>query len=138
MGRPRKRPGQSPTSPRGDALRALAEGTKDPRTLALLDEAARIADRLAVLDVALANSGLLRLVENFDAGDDERRVLEVRVSNALSEARQQAAVLRQLLVTLGVTPLKGKRTGGTILEQLAASREGGAAASGPAPPGVDV
>jgi len=59
----------------------------------MIVEAARIADRLERLDAALTGETQtwLRLTEGRDA------VLELRVDNALAEARQQATVLRHLI-----------------------------------------
>jgi hypothetical protein len=64
----------------------------DPADLtALIVEACRIKDRLDLLDASLGLDGILRLVEKDD------RIVEVRVDNALAEARQQAGRLQTLL-----------------------------------------
>jgi phage tail tape-measure protein len=73
------------------------------RGLVLLEEAARIADRLDKLDGLLRGdiTTWARLTENH-AGD-----LMILVDSPLVEARQQANVLRQIL---GQLPLKGVKT----------------------------
>lgn len=70
----------------------------NPAERVLLEEACRIADRLDRLDRLLTGSAQdwVRLVES--KGDPERQ--EVVIDNALSEARQQANVLKQLVAAL--------------------------------------
>lgn len=83
---------------------APAGSTEGVRALAL--EAARIADRLDELDRIIAGQGVLNLMRfrltSLDFDDPEATV-EVKFDSVLSEARQQAATLRQILHTLGVS-----------------------------------
>lgn len=120
-----KEPTESTQPVRSESLRtALSKGVGDQGTLALIDEAARIAGRLDDLDRVIAGKGVLGLM-HFRHMDDERQVVEMKVDNVLAEARQQASVLRQLLVTLGVgkaeaaAPPKPK---GNPLDELNARR----------------
>lgn len=91
--------------PRGsrlwEAYSLLVDGQ---RGLVLLEEAARIADRLDRLDALLIGDTdvWFRLVHNTRTED-----YEIKVDGALVEARQQASVLRQLIASL---PL-GKESG---------------------------
>ena len=62
--------------------------------LVLLEEACRIADRLDRLDGVLSGRDFLRV------GQDEDGDYVLRVDSALSEARQQANVLKQLVAAL--------------------------------------
>ncbi len=84
--------------PRGsrlwEAYSRLVDGQKG---LVLLEEACRIADRLDRLDALLVGDTdvWFRLVHNARTED-----YEIKVDGALVEARQQAAVLRQLLSSL--------------------------------------
>ncbi|WP_125777184.1 hypothetical protein [Antribacter gilvus] len=116
----------------GDRLRALATDETDARTLALLTEAARIADRLDDLDDIIAGKGVLQLLR-FRLVDDEGRVAEVKFDGVLAESRQQATALRGILAQLGVPKVeavKPERRSG--LDQLRARREARAAAQGSA------
>jgi hypothetical protein len=81
-----------------DAYHLLVDGE---RGLVLLEEAARIVDRLAKLDELLRGEAdvWVRLVHDVRTED-----YELKVDGALIEARQQASVLRQLIAAL---PLKG-------------------------------
>lgn len=65
----------------------------DGDLLELIIEACRTADRLERLDWACRRDGIIELVE-IDGHDG---VTEVRVGNALGEARQQGVAFRQLL-----------------------------------------
>lgn len=91
---------------RGDRLWAAHyDEVVGERGLVLLEEACRIADRLDKLDACLkGDAAVWSLVLN-----DRDEVLEVRVDAALVEARQQANVLRQLIVAL---PLREKADDG--------------------------
>ncbi|MFD3748340.1 hypothetical protein [Nocardia sp. NPDC058633] len=69
----------------------------DPLSLTVLVvEAGRIVDRLDTLDAVLSGDAetWLRLAEGREGA------ITVRVDSALTEARQQASVLRQLLVEI--------------------------------------
>jgi hypothetical protein len=85
---------------------SLHDPTDPPSLTALVVEAARIVDRLDRLDAVLAGDAecWLRLAEGRDG------TIIVRVDAALSESRQQANVLRQLLVE--ITRRKGSDGGG--------------------------
>ena len=69
----------------------LHEDGDSAELTALIVEACRIKDRLDLLDASLGLDGILRIIEKDDG------VVEVRVDNAMAEARQQAGALRQLL-----------------------------------------
>jgi hypothetical protein len=90
----------------GTPTAALVDGQ---RGLVLLEEAARIADRLDELDRVIAGKGVLNLMSfrlDLDLEDESGdRNINVRVefSHVLAEARQQANTLRQLVASL---PLK--------------------------------
>lgn len=66
-----------------------------PGQLLLLEEAARIADRLDRLDAQLDGGDWLRLQLSPQSGD-----VIVIVDKALSEARQQATALKQIIAEL--------------------------------------
>lgn len=69
----------------------------NPAERVILEEACRIADRLDVLDKVLSGdaSGWMRLKVSQDGAE-----VTVTLDNALSEARQQANVLKQLVASL--------------------------------------
>lgn len=129
---------ESKFGPRGQELYdALAKGA-DAATKALAEEAARIADRLDELDRVIAGKGVLQLMRFRLASldfDDPEATVEVKFDNVLGEARQQANVLRQMLVTLGVGAKQNSGAGpseqkGSALDELnarRAAREAGAA-----------
>lgn len=83
------------------------EGT-DATRKALSLEAARTADRLDELDNIIAGKGVLKLMrfrvaDIFDDAEGKRNIrVEVKFDSVLGEARQQANVLRQMLVSLGL------------------------------------
>lgn len=109
---------------RSDALRAgLAAGVADLGTLALIDEAARIAYRLDALDDIIAGKGVLQLM-HFRLQNDDVQQVTMTVDNVLSEARQQQNVLRQILVTLGVGKAEAtvSEPARTALDELDARR----------------
>ena len=98
---------------RGSALfEELSDGTAARDALVL--EAARIADRLDELDRIIQGDGVLNLMqfrlglEPPDSGD-EGYVVEVKFQNVLSEARQQAVALSQIVQKIGAVEAK---TGG--------------------------
>lgn len=83
--------------PRGRELFDSLHADADDAALTALEvEAARIVDRLDRLEAVLSGDVdcWLRLAEGRDGA------IVVRVDAALSEARQQATVLRQLLVEI--------------------------------------
>lgn len=82
---------------RGQKLyREVSEGASlSPADLVLLEEAARITDRLDRLDAQLAGGEWLRM----HGRDDEAEVVVI-VDKALTEARQQATALKQILAEL--------------------------------------
>src|SRR5512139_3725051 len=71
----------------------------NPAERVVLEEACRIADRLDRLDQVLAGdaSGWMRLKASQDGTE-----VTVTLDNALSEARQQANVLKQLIASLRI------------------------------------
>lgn len=101
----------------GDKLRALITEKTDARTLGLLVEAARIADRLDDLDAVIAGKGVLELLR-FRLVDDEGRVAEVKFDGVLSEARQQATALKGVLAMLGVPKVEAVVERRSSIDQL--------------------
>lgn len=98
--------GHGPLRERGQRLwDAHHEQIDGQRGLVLLEEACRIADRLDQLDRLLRGDAELWIHLTLDRSGE---VYEIRVDSALTEARQQAAVLRQLIASL---PLKGPEAG---------------------------
>jgi hypothetical protein len=88
--------------PRGQRLYdGLTKGVTEQAVLVLAEEAARLADRLDDIDAIISGKGVLELLR-FRLLDDDGRVAEVKFDAVLSEARQQAGALRQVLTTLGV------------------------------------
>ncbi len=85
-----------------DAYCNLVDGQ---RGSVLLEEACRIADRLDRLDDLLQGGDAVwcRLLHDL-----RTQSYELRIDSALTEARQQQAVLRQILASL---PLKGSDDG---------------------------
>lgn len=72
-----------------------------PAELVLLEESCRIADRLDQLDAMLRDPQQRWLKPRVFSSDDGSEVtVIVTIDSALSEARQQANVLKQLLVSL--------------------------------------
>ncbi|WP_019204572.1 hypothetical protein [Tsukamurella sp. 1534] len=81
--------------PGGTTLWAELHRDDDPADVAVLvQEACRVADRLDWLNAAIASDGVFHLVERRDD------VVELRVDNALQEARQQAGALQRLLADI--------------------------------------
>lgn len=68
-----------------------------PAELVMLEEACRIADRLEVLDEILRGDAEVwaRLIHRVNTDD-----YELKIDSALSEARQQANQLKQLIAAL--------------------------------------
>lgn len=85
-----------PYGPRGAALReAFADAPFNALQRLLLDEAARMADRLDRLDEALRNRGTWMRIEVDDGGE-----IVVHIDSVLAEARQQATALRGIVAEL--------------------------------------
>lgn len=81
---------------RGTALRTgLADAPLGPLHRVLVEEAARIADRLDRLDLALARKGEWLRIERDDGGD-----VVITIDSVLAEARQQAATLKTLIAEI--------------------------------------
>lgn len=95
-----------------DAYSGLVDGQ---RGLVLLEEACRIADRLDRLDAVLNGDveSWCRLVLNVR--EDE---YELRIDGALTEARQQVAVLRQLIIALPLQDGEGGAGADAWLDDL--------------------
>ncbi|MCI2421498.1 hypothetical protein MOQ72_29095 [Saccharopolyspora sp. K220] len=84
---------------------AMTEGGQlAPMQAVLLLEACRIADRLDKLDAQLRGEDWLR----FEASEDGPEVTVI-VDRALSEARQQATALKQIVAELRQTTSRGKQ-----------------------------
>jgi hypothetical protein len=109
--------------PRGARLweKLTATARQDPAALVLIEEACRIADRLDRLDEVLRGTAdaWLHLETNEDSG-----TVVVVVDRALSEARQQAIALKQIITELrqaaGGAQQPGQ--GGGKADELAARR----------------
>jgi hypothetical protein len=103
----------------------LAEGKPRPAQLVLIEEACRIADRLDRLDAVLRGDedAWARLLVDEDGGE-----ITVKVDSVLSEARQHATALKQIVAELrqsaaGATAAATSGQGGGIRDQLAARRQ---------------
>jgi hypothetical protein len=116
--------------PRGKQFRdALANEELGPAHQLLVDEAARMADRLDRLDYALQNKGTWLRFESTDGGD-----VVVTIDNVLAEARQQATALKGIVSELrAAMPAPEKRksapkAGGlsALADELAARRNASA------------
>lgn len=89
-----------------ELVSALSDGSDEARHV-LAVEAGRIVQRLDELDNIIQGKGVLdlmrfRVLDNYlEDGSPELKVT-VSFDNVLGEARQQANVLRQMLVTLGL------------------------------------
>lgn len=108
----------------------IAEGPPGPAHRILIEEVCRIADRLDRLDRLLGDSedqAWMRLQVSEDGAE-----VTVVVDRVLSEARQQAVALKQLVAELRQATAGGKPAakGGGLIDQLAARRA--ARVSGPA------
>lgn len=81
--------------PGGATLWAELHDELDPADLTvLIQEACRVTDRLDRLASAIKADGIFDLIER------EGDVVEVKVDNVLSEARQQAGALQRLLTDI--------------------------------------
>lgn len=97
--------------PRGLRLWNDLDGaTAAPGERVLIEEAARIADRLDVLDRVLTTGGDWL---NFEPVLPDGSIVRVVVTNVLAEARQQQATLKQLLAELRQCRAGGKPMGRT-------------------------
>lgn len=87
----------STLGPRGMRLWNAYVELVDERGIVLLEEAARISDRLDRLDALLSGDADVwcRLIAR-----DTHKDYELQIDSALQEARQQASALRQILTTL--------------------------------------
>lgn len=104
--------------PRGSRLWEAYSGLVNGQGgLVLLEEAARIADRLDRLDALLVGDTdvWFRLVHNTRTED-----YEIKVDAALVEARQQASVLRQLIASLPLAKESGDGDADAWLDDLPA------------------
>ena len=83
----------------------------DPMQVVLLEEACRCADRLDKLEEKLSGreDAWAHLLSRMDLGDEDTRVVELRIDGALSEARQQQNVFKQLLASLRLPDAAGAR-----------------------------
>lgn len=83
----------------------------DPMQVVLLEEACRCADRLDKLEEKLSGreDAWAHLLSRMDLGDEDTRVIELRIDGALSEARQQQNVFKQLLASLRLPDAAGAR-----------------------------
>ncbi|QCR54945.1 hypothetical protein C1N80_06230 [Brachybacterium sp. SGAir0954] len=83
----------------------------DPMQRVLLEEACRCADRLDRLEEKLSGreGAWAHLMSRVDLDDEDTRVIELRVDGALSEARQQQNVFKQLLASLRLPDAAGVR-----------------------------
>lgn len=84
---------------------------------ALLEEACRIADRLDRLDAILRGDAAAWMTVRV--GDESMTVV---VDKVLAEARQQAAVLKQILAEIRQGAANKPESGGSVIDQLAARR----------------
>ena len=81
----------------------------DPVQTVTLEEACRCADRLDKLEEKLSGreDAWAHLLTRVDLGDEDTRVVELRIDGALSEARQQQNVFKQLLASLRLPDAAG-------------------------------
>lgn len=109
---------------RGRALwrDVLADTDLDAAGRVLLHEACRMADRLEQLDVLLRGDVATWAVISDEYGAGGKRTTKVVLDDALGEARQQAATLRQLLATLKLGTATERATERGSLDQLASRR----------------
>ena len=112
-------------------FKALSPDVSDQAREALATEAARISDRLDELDRIIAGKGVLelmrfRVADVFDDADGRNVRVEVKFDSVLGEARQQANVLRQILVSLGLGKVAEKppQQRSSVLDELAKRRAG--------------
>lgn len=112
-----------------ELVSALSNG-EDLARHALAVEAGRIVQRLDELDSIIQGKGVLelmqfRLNESFEDDGDERTLnVSVKFDSVLGEARQQANVLRQVLVSLGLGSAEPaeKVERSSVLDELAKLR----------------
>ena len=83
----------------------------DPMQVVLLEEACRCADRLDKLEEKLSGreDAWAHLLSRMDLGGEDEQVIELRIDSALSEARQQQNVFKQLLASLRLPDAAGAR-----------------------------
>jgi hypothetical protein len=110
---------------RGKALwtDVLAERELDAAGRILLAEACRMADRLEQLDRLLRGDVTTWAVIADDYTQGKTRTTTLVLDDALAEARQQAATLRQLVTTLKLGTAVERSDGkASALDQLAGKR----------------
>lgn len=128
-----------PNVPDGLGERALALwvtlGQKaDTPAGVLALEACRAADRLDELDRIIHGKGVLnlmrfRVIDDHDRGDGQHISVDVKFDSVLSEARQQQATLRQMLLSLGLSVDRassgapGEPKAPSVADQLAERRK---------------
>lgn len=115
----------------GDRLRSLIGVDTDPRTVSLLVEAARIADRLDQIDAIITGKSEWIRLMHFRVRNEDEQTVTVTLDGVLAEARQQAATLRGILAQLGVPKVEvvtERRSGVDQLRARRAAREAARAA----------
>lgn len=111
-------------SARGMALWDALSANVDPAGAVLVAEACRIADRLEQLNGLLIGDESAWARVQLPRGEDDDELV-LRVDGALTEARQQAQVLRQILSQLDVgKSVTDAESGGSFLDDLAKRRSG--------------
>lgn len=105
---------------RGDRLRESLLGLKEfgPADRELVEEAARIVDRLDRLDAVLAGDLDEWCRVEFRSGKDARLVID----DVLGEARQQANALRQIFATLKLAGTEAEEQGSDGIDEFSAKR----------------
>jgi hypothetical protein len=123
--------GNGEYGPRGAQFRdALSDAELGPAHKLLVDEAARMADRLDRLDSALNDKGTWLRFEKADGGE-----IVVTIDSVLAEARQQATALKGIVAELRAAlpaaekskPVSAKAGGLGDLSARIAARRGTAA-----------
>lgn len=111
----------------GEKLRALINDNTDARTLSLIVEAARIADRLDEIDGIITGRTEWIELMHFRVSNGDQQTVTVTLDGVLAEARQQATTLRGILAQLGVPKVEAvsaeRRSGVDQLRDRRAKRE---------------
>ncbi len=104
----------------------------DPAVAALVEEAARIMDRLDKIDGIVTGKTEWIELMHFRVKNDDAQTVTVTLDGVLAEARQQAAALKSLMQQLGLgkADVAAKEKVVDPLDQIAARRaaRGGATA----------